>query len=166
MDKPEGFQCLRHSNWTTCSPLSTFCYDNFQFASPLYWEANSYYPRGLIVRKGNSSHSKNGYDRGISVLGTFKLDHLQPLKPILFWQFSICNTFVVLGGQFLLPQRANCEKREFSQLQKWMRQRCLSTWGIQIGLFAAPSAHCVFVLTIFHLLHFYFRMPVLITQEG
>ena len=40
------------------------------------------------------------------------------------------------GGQFLLPQRANNEKREFTQLQKWTRQRGLSAWGIQTGPFA------------------------------
>ena len=43
--------------------------------------------------------------------GAFKLDHLQPLKPTLLLEFSICCTFI-LGGQFLLPQRANTEKRE------------------------------------------------------
>ena len=34
-------------------------------------------------------------------------------------------------------QRANNEKGEFSQLQKWMRQRGFSTFGIQTGPFAA-----------------------------
>ena len=28
-----------------------------------------------------------------------------------------------MGGQFLLPQRANSEKREFIELQKWMTER-------------------------------------------
>ena len=51
MDETEGFQCLGHSNWTTCSPLSHFCSDKFQFVSSLYWEAISYYPRCLIVGK-------------------------------------------------------------------------------------------------------------------
>ena len=36
--------------------------------------------------------------------GTFKLDHLQPCKPLLFWNFSNFFTFI-LGSQFLLPQR-------------------------------------------------------------
>ena len=34
----------------------------------------------------------------------------------MFSQFSTSDTFI-LGGQFLLPQRANMEKREFLQLQ-------------------------------------------------
>ena len=38
---------------------------------------------------------------------------------------------------FLLLQRANNGKREFTQLQKWMMQRIFSAWGIQIGPFAA-----------------------------
>ena len=44
------------------------------------------------------------------------------------------------GGQFLLPQRANMEKREFPQLQNWMRQWVLSAWGIHPGPFWASLA--------------------------
>ena len=84
MDKIEGFQCLGHSNWTTGSPLSPFCFKFFPICSPSYWGAHSYYPRGLILEKGNSPNSRNGCDRGVSVPGAFKLDHLQPFKPILF----------------------------------------------------------------------------------
>ena len=52
MDETEGFQCLGHSNWTTCSPLSPFCSEIFPTFSLSYWGANSYYPRGLIMGKG------------------------------------------------------------------------------------------------------------------
>ena len=97
-----GFECLGHSNQTICSPLSPFCSGNFQFVSPLYWEANSYYPRGPIVRKGSFPNSKSEWDRGFSLPGAFNLDHLQPFKPILFHHFSVCYIFI-LGGQFLLP---------------------------------------------------------------
>ena len=38
--------------------------------------------------------------------GAFKLDHLQPFKPILFRNFSNFFTFM-LGSPFLLPQRVN-----------------------------------------------------------
>ena len=58
--------------------------------------------------------------------GAFKLDHLHPVEPILFSKFYNFFTFI-LGGQFLLPQRANNEKREFTQLQKWTRQRACSS---------------------------------------
>ena len=135
LDETQGFQCLGHSNWAICSLLSQFCSPNFQTFSLLYWEANSYYPRGLIMGKGNSPNFRNGWCRGVCVPEAFKLDHLQPVKPILFPKFYNFFTFI-LGGQFLLPQRANTEKREFSQLQKWLRQRGLGAWGIQIGPFA------------------------------
>ena len=163
MNETRGFECLGHSNWTICSPLSPFCSGNFQFVSSLYWEANSFYPRGLIVRKGRFSTSKTEWKKGDLVPGAIKLDHLHPFKPILFWKFSICCTFI-LGGQFLLPQRADSEKKEIFQFQNWMRQRDLSAWGIQTGPFAALWAH--FVLRNFNLFHLYTGRPFLITPEG
>ena len=68
----------------------------------------------------------------ISVPGASKLDHSQQVEPILFRNFSKFFIFI-LEGQFLLPQSANCEKREFSQLSNWMRRGSFSGWGIQIG---------------------------------
>ena len=131
-----GFQCLGHSNWTICSLLSHFCFTNFPTFSLSWWEANSYYPRGLIMRKGNSPNSRIRPDRGVSVLGPFNLDHLHPFEPLLSSEFSNFFTFI-LGGQFLLPQRANNGKREFIELQNWMRQRILGAWAIHSGPFAS-----------------------------
>ena len=68
---------------------------------------------------------KSGWNTGSSVPGAIKLDHLQPSKPILFWNFSNFFTFI-LGSQFLLPQRANNGKGKFSQLSIWMRLRGFS----------------------------------------
>ena len=115
LDETEGFHCLGNSNWTICSPLRPFCPKRFSTFSPSYWEANSYYPRVPILGKGQFLNSKTGWDRGFPVPGAFKLDHLQPIKPLLFPNFYIFSTFI-LGGQFLLPQRANNEKRKFTQL--------------------------------------------------
>ena len=95
------------------------------------------YPRGLIMGKGNSPNSKTEWDRGFSVPGAFKLDHLQAMKPLLFPDFSNFFTFI-LGGQFLLPQRANNGKWEFTQLQNWMRQGGFGAWGIHTWSFAEP----------------------------
>ena len=136
MDETEGFQCLGHSNWTICRPLSPFCSEIFSTFSLSYWGAHSYYPRGPIMGKGNSPSSQYGWDWGVSLPGAFKLDHLQAFKPILFWNFSNFLTFI-LGSPFLLPQRANNEKGEFSQLPIWMRLRGFSAWGIQTGPIAA-----------------------------
>ena len=86
--------------------------------------------------KWNPPNSEIGWHREVSVPGAFKLDHLHPIKPLLFWKFSKIFTFI-LGGQFLLPQRANYQKREFFQPQNWMRQRLFSDLGIQTGPFAS-----------------------------
>ena len=95
--------------------------------------------------------------------GAFKLDHLHAYKPLLSWRNSIFFTFI-LGGQFLLPQRANYGKREFFQLQNWMRQRGLGGWSIQTGPFAALcTSH---ILKLFHLFHLHTGRPILITPEG
>ena len=100
LNETEGFQCLGHSNWAICSPLSHFCYDIFATFSLSYWGAISYYPRGPIMGKGNSSNFKTEWDRGFSVPWTFKLGPLQPIRPLLFWYF--CNFLtVILGDQFL-----------------------------------------------------------------
>ena len=115
VDETKGFQCLGHSNCAICIPLSHFCSHKISTFSPSYWEANSYYPRGPIMGKGNSPNFKIGWDRWFSVPGPFILDHLHPFKLLLWWTFSNSPTFI-LGGQFLLPQRANNGKREFTQL--------------------------------------------------
>ena len=158
MDDREGIEWLGHPNWSICSLLGPFCSYIFQFVWTLYWEANSYYPRGLIVRKGKLSNHRNGWQRGDWVVGVFKLEHLQPFRPVLFLHFSICMNFI-LGGQFLLPQRANSEQGEFCKFQKWMRQGVFSAWGLQTGPFAALWAH--FVLKCFQLFHFHTGEPIL-----
>ena len=134
MDETEGFQCHGHSNCSICFLLSHFCSDKFSTFSLSYSGAH-YYPRELIIRKGNSPNSRYGQDRGVRVPGAFKLDHLHPIKPLLFWKFSNFFNFM-LGGQFLLPQKANNGKREILQPQNWMRQRVFSAWNTQTGPFA------------------------------
>ena len=53
-NETQGFLCCGHSNWTIRSPLSPFCCEIFPTFSLSYWGALSYYPRGLIMGKGNS----------------------------------------------------------------------------------------------------------------
>ena len=60
LDETERFGCLGHSNWTICSPLSPFCLELFPTVQLSYWGAHSYYPRGLIMEKGNSPNSQYG----------------------------------------------------------------------------------------------------------
>ena len=103
MDQTDGFQCIWHSNWIICSPLSQSCSQKFSTFSLSYWGAHSYYPRGPIMRKGNSSNFQYGPDRWVSVHGAFKLDDLLSFKPILSPTLFNFFTFI-LGSPFLLPQ--------------------------------------------------------------
>ena len=54
-DEIVGFLYLGHSNWTICSLLSHFCFGKFSTFALSYWEANTYYPRGPIMGKGEFS---------------------------------------------------------------------------------------------------------------
>ena len=47
-DGTRGFKCRGHSDWTIYSHISPFFPDNFSYVSPIYWEANSYYPQNAI----------------------------------------------------------------------------------------------------------------------
>ena len=84
-------------------PVKAILFSKFYNFSTFILEANSYYPRGLIMRKGNSPNSKKGWFRGVSVPGAFKLDHLQPVKPILFSKFYNIFTFI-LGANSYYPR--------------------------------------------------------------
>ena len=50
----------------------------------------------------------------VSVLGAFKLDHLQPVELILFQQISAFLIFI-LGSPILYYPRAEYEKKGFTQ---------------------------------------------------
>ena len=101
---------LGHSNWIICRPLSHFCFQIFTPFSLSYWEANSYYPRGPILGKGQFLNSKTGWVRGFPMPVAFKLDHFQSIKPFLFWYFWYFYMFI-LGSHFILPQTAKNGKR-------------------------------------------------------
>ena len=88
------------------------------------------------MRKGNYPNSRNGLDRWVSVPAAFKLDHLHPIKPILFAKFYNFFTFILEAISYY-PRGLIMRKREFTQLQKWTEQRGFSAWGIQTGPFAA-----------------------------
>ena len=68
-------------------PVKPILFSKFYNFFTFILEANSYYPRGLIRRKGNSHNSRNGPDRGVCVPGAFKLDHLQPFAHFRFLKF-------------------------------------------------------------------------------
>ena len=99
---------------------------NFQLFHFHTGRANSYYPRGLIWRKGNSPNSKIGWDRGVWVPGAVKLDHLQPFKPILFWKFH--HFLFSCPRAHFLYSPGNWEN---GILPTWVRHKGLSARGIQ-----------------------------------
>ena len=80
MDEIQEFLFLGLSNWTICSLLIRFCSKNFP-TSTILGASISYYPRKGRMGIGNSPKMD---DTGVSVLGAFKLDHLQPVNLIMF----------------------------------------------------------------------------------
>ena len=157
------YWCLGYSNWAISTPLHLSHSEIIPSFSPSYWEANSYYPRGPIMGKGNSSNFKIGWDRGVWVPRAFKLDHFQPIEPILFRNIFNFFTFI-LGGLFLLPQRPIMGKGNSSNFKtEWDRR------------FSVPGAfkldhlqpiEPILFQKIFNFLHFHTGRPILITPEG
>ena len=80
-------------------------FTNFSFS---YWG---------IMGKGihPTTQLQNGMRQWILMPAAFKLDHLQPFQPILFWKISNFS-LSYWGSHYLLPQRANNGEREFTQL--------------------------------------------------
>ena len=62
--------------------------------------------------------------------GPFAAKHLVKFTAKMFHLFTF-----ILEGQFLVPQKANRQKGELSQLKNWMRQRDFRAWGINPGPF-------------------------------
>ena len=94
-----------------------------------------YYPRER-QEIGKGIQPKREWGTGVSVLGAFRLDHLQPVKLILFKNFTnllIC----ILGRPIPCYPRERGWKWDKGFTQKWMTHRGFSTWGIQTGPFAA-----------------------------
>ena len=83
VDETQGFLYLGYSNWTICRLLSWFCSKKFPLSWPLYWGSHFLLPQREKERKqqrlemGKRESPKSGWDTGVSVLGVFKLDHLQ-----------------------------------------------------------------------------------------
>ena len=92
-----GFGCLGAGAFELdhLQPAKPILFSKFYNFFTFILEAISYYPRGLIMRKGNSPNFRNGLDRGVWVPGAFELDHLQPAKPILISKISNFFTFIL-----------------------------------------------------------------------
>ena len=69
-------------------PVKLILFLNFSNFCTFILEANSYYPREWRTENGKMEFSQPECESGISVPGAFKLDHLQPVEPNLFRNFS------------------------------------------------------------------------------
>ena len=96
---------------------------------------------------------------GILCVGHSKWTTCSPLHH--FCSSKILIFSFLLGGKFLLPQKANSKEGEFCQFHKWMRQGEFSAWGIENGPLAALEA--TFVQAIFKNFSFYTGRPFLNT---
>ena len=81
-------------------PVKPILFPKFSNFCTFILGANSYYPRKGKAENGKMDISQSEWKRGISVAGAFKVDHLQPVKPILFPKF--CNFFT-----FILEANSN-----------------------------------------------------------
>ena len=82
-----------------------------QFEPPRHWNPSV----SSILGKGNSPNSQYGWYWGVWVPGAFKLDHLQPFKPVSLWTISNSFTFI-LGANSYYPRGLIMGKGKFFQL--------------------------------------------------
>ena len=95
--------------------------------------ANSLYPRGPIMRTGNSPSSKYGCYIRVWLPWALKLVHLQPVKPILFQNFRNFSTFIL--GAYSLYLRGPIMRKGISPNSKigvteGFECLCCSNWTI------------------------------------
>ena len=97
-------------------PVKPILFPRFSNFFTFILGANSYYPREWQTENGEMEITQSLFESGISVPGAFKLDHLQPVEPILFPRFSNFFTFI-LGVNSYYPREWETEngKMEFSQ---------------------------------------------------
>ena len=103
------------------------------------------------------------YTNGVSVPGAFKLDHLQPVEPIVFWNLSKFCTFLMERPILITPERGWLKTGNLKSHNQRVKVgfQCLghSNWTIcgQLRQF------CCFNFPIFSLLY---CRPILITPES
>ena len=94
VDETQGFLTLGHSNWTICRLLNWFCPQHFHLFAFHTGRSNFLLPQRKEGRKeqglkmGKRKSPKSEWNTGVSDLWAFKMDHLRPVKLILFYQIS------------------------------------------------------------------------------
>ena len=111
---------IRHRGFSTwgiqtgpfAADWADFVPKRFHFLIFILGAPISYYPRELKMRRRESP--KSGWHTGVSVSGAFKLDHLQPVKMILWQKMSISLPFI-LGA----PISYYCRERKKGNSRGW-----------------------------------------------
>ena len=112
--------------------------------------------RGFVsdLRIWHSYNSRNGLDRGASVPGAFKLDHLDPVKPILFSKFYNFFTFIV-GAISYNPRGIILRKERFSH--QWVSDI------VAFKLDHLQPVRLILVQDVSNICSLYWGLPFLIT---
>ena len=118
VNEAQGYLYLAHSNWSLCSLISWFFSLIFLFSSSLYWGVQFLITPEKGAENEKRYSPKSEWGNGVSVLGSFKLDHLQPYKLILFLNFSVFLIFI-LGSPIPYYPRERGWKWEKVFTQKW-----------------------------------------------
>ena len=105
------------------------------FCTFILEKANSYYPIERKAENGKMEISQPAVKTGHWVPGVFKLDHLQPVRPILFSKFSTFLTFILERPILITPERGMLKRGKWNSPNLSQRGD-LGAWGIQTGPFA------------------------------
>ena len=159
LDESGNFECLGYSNWTICSPSNPSCSQNFPTFSLSYWEANSYYPRGLIMGNGESPNSRIEWEKQLECLGhsnwticitlSPSSSKIIPTFPLLYWEanssyptrliIQLKNLMRVVVTFWawcevcgLLTQRCSCSKISTTSFNHGTRgfALCIAHWSV------------------------------------
>ena len=95
--------------------LPTFHTGDSNFLLPQREEGRK---EGAGAENGKRDSSKSEWDPGAPVLGAFKLDHLQPVKLILFQKISIFLPFILGSPISYYPRERKMGKRDTSKSKR------------------------------------------------
>ena len=136
VNETQGFLILGHSNWTICSLVIWFCHITF----PPFYPAPHNKPflitpteKGLKMGKRKSPKSE--WDTGVSDLGPFKLNHLQPVKLILFQKKSNLFTMPPIINDIFIMGRQEGGRQQGQTMGKGNSSKLVNSngWSIQTG---------------------------------
>ena len=131
-----GCVMLGHSNWTICNRLSLLCSKK----NPPFYPVphNKPFPitpergrkEGEGAENGKRESPKSEKDTGVSDLGAFKRDHLQPFKLILFQKHP---PFYPAPYNKPFPNTPERERKEGAGAENGKRESPKSEWDTGVS---------------------------------